>query len=182
MGITGDILMALSLCADCFALTLCSGIAFDTIKRSDVLRAALVFTAIHIGLLVTGWGLGNAVAPLLMKVSHLIGFLLLLYVGSTMVWDGLKGHGEGRDLKTWKGLLLGGLATSIDAMAVGAARSIAGGTWKDFLPLAISLAVITPITVITGLCSGNAIGRRTGPVAEIIGGCVLIGIGISLLF
>ncbi|MBQ2543402.1 MAG: manganese efflux pump [Bacteroidales bacterium] len=50
------------------------------------------------------------------------------------------------------------------------------------MPLLLSVFVVTALSAVLGICGGKAIGKRTGPVAEIIGGCVLIGIGISLLF
>lgn len=98
-----------------------------------------------------------------------------------MIWDGAKGNEEIRDLSAWKGILLGGVATSIDALAVGVAHSLADQSFHDFVPLLISVFVITALSAVLGICGGKAIGRRTGPAAEIIGGCILVGIGISLL-
>lgn len=182
MGILQSILIALSLCADCFAVALCSGVTQRRMSWSQAVRTSLVFAVIHCTFLTCGWALGNAVAPFLIKASHIIGFLLLAYVGGSMFWEGLKGKEETRDLFHWRGLILSGFATSIDAFAVGAAQSLGGEAFMDFLPLLVSLFIITTIVVCVGLCGGQAIGKRSGTIAEIIGGCVLIGIGISLLF
>lgn len=181
MEILKSLLVALSLCTDCFAVALCSGVAMRSLRWQQVVRNALVFAVIHCLFLIGGWALGNAIAPHVLKASHVIGFLLLAYVGGSMFWEGLKGKDEAGDLVTWRGLLLSCAATSIDAFAVGAARSLDGESFTHFLPLLILLFIITAAVVCTGLCGGRAIGKKAGAVAEIIGGCVLIGIGISLL-
>ena len=181
MEIFEAILLAVSLCADCFAVTLCSSITLKDLKWTSVLKVALSFAAIQSGFLWAGWAFGSLLASHVIKISHILGFLLLLYVGGSMVWSGIKGDEEVRNLGAWKGIVLGGIATSIDALAVGASQSLAGQTFAGFLPLLISVCVITALSAVLGICGGKFIGKRTGPIAEIIGGCVLIGIGISLL-
>lgn len=94
----------------------------------------------------------------------------------------LKGkEAETRDLNGWKNIVLGGIATSIDAMAVGVAQSMAGQAWREFLPLFLSVLVVTAASVVIGICGGRTIGGRLGHKAEIVGGAVLIGIGVSVL-
>ena len=182
MGILESIIVAVSLCADCFAVTLCSGVTLGRISFGTVARVAAVFAVIQAGLLLAGWLLGALVASLVIKVSHVIGFLLLLYVGGSMVLEGIRGGEEVRNLNGWKAVILGGIATSIDAFAVGVANSLESTVWNDFLPLLISVFVVTAISAILGICGGRALGTRTGRWAEIAGGLVLIGIGVSLLF
>lgn len=182
MGIIEAILIAVSLCADCFAVTLCSGVTLGRITFRKVAVVALSFAIIQTGLLFAGWLLGSLVASYVIKASHIIGFLLLLYVGGSMLWEGIRGKEEVRNLNGWKNVLLGGLATSIDAFAVGVADSIEGTSWNAFLPLLISVFVVTALSAIIGICGGRAIGARAGRWAEIAGGLVLIGIGVWMLF
>ncbi|MBR0029157.1 MAG: hypothetical protein IJP55_02795 [Bacteroidales bacterium] len=106
MTIPASILTAASLCADCFAVSLCSSVTLKELRRTTVLKVALSFAEIQAGLLWAGWALGSLVASL----------------------------------------------------------------------------VITALSAVLGICGGRAIGKKTGRTALIIGGCVLIGIGISLLF
>lgn len=182
MNILESILLAVSLCADCFAVSLCSSITLKNLKWTTVLKVALSFAVIQSALLWAGWAFGSLLASYVIKISHILGFLLLLYVGGSMIWEGIKGDKDVRDLSAWKGIIIGGLATSIDALAVGVAQSFADQSPADFIPLLVSVFVVTALSSILGICGGKAIGKRTGPLAEIIGGCVLIGIGISLLF
>ncbi len=181
MGIWEAILLAASLCADCLAVSLCSGVTLPRVRWREILGVALAFAVIQTGLLLAGWAFGYLFVGLVEKVSHLIAFLLLLYVGGSMLIEGIKGELEVRDLSSWHNVLLGGLATSIDALAVGASQSMDGVRWAAFLPLLVAVFAITALSVIIGLRGGRAIGARFGRWAEIAGGLVLIGIGISVL-
>ena len=181
MGILESILLAASLCADCLAVSLCSGVTLKRVDWRQVLGVALAFAVIQAGLLLAGWFFGYLLVGLVEKISHVIAFLLLLYVGGTMLIEGIRGEEEVRDLNGWRNVLLGGVATSIDALAVGASMSMDAVSWSGFLPLLLAVFVITALSVVIGIRSGRAIGARFGRWAEIVGGLVLIGIGVSVL-
>ena len=181
MGICESILLAVSLCADCLAVSLCSGVTLRSVRWREILGVAFAFAVIQSGLLLAGWAFGYLFVGLVEKISHVIAFLLLLYVGGSMLIEGIRGKEEVRDLSSWRNVVIGGVATSIDALAVGVAQSMEGADWKGFLPLLISVFAVTALSVVIGLRGGRAIGRRFGRWAEIIGGLVLIGIGVSVL-
>lgn len=181
MGIWESILLAASLCADCLAVSLCSGVTLRSVRWREILGVALAFAIIQAGLLVAGWAFGYLFVGMVEKISHVIAFLLLLYVGGSMLIEGIKGEAEVRDLSSWRNIIIGGLATSIDALAVGVAQSMDGADWPGFLPLLFAVFVITALSVVVGLRGGRAIGERFGRWAEIVGGVVLIAIGVSVL-
>ena len=181
MGIWESILLAASLCADCLAVSLCSGVTLRSVRWREILGVALAFAVIQAGLLLAGWAFGYLFVGMVEKISHVIAFLLLLYVGGSMLIEGIKGEAEVRDLSSWRNIIIGGLATSIDALAVGVAQSMDGADWPGFLPLLVAVFVITALSVVVGLRGGRAIGERFGRWAEIIGGVVLIAIGVSVL-
>ena len=174
--------MAVSLCADCFAVSLCSSVTLKKIAWRDVARVSAAFAVIQTLLLFTGWLFGSLIVGLVSKVSGIIGFLLLLYVGGSMLLEALKGGADVRDLNGWANVILGGVATSIDALALGVAQSMASYDFRGVLPLVISVFIVTALSVIAGIWGGRTLGSRLGRVAEIVGGLVLIGIGVSLLF
>lgn len=182
MGILESVVLATSLCADCFAVSLCSSVTLKQIRWRDVLRVAFAFAVIQAGLLLVGWLFGNLFVGFVSKVSHFIGFALLLYVGGSMLVEGIRNKQEVKDLNGWKNVILGGVATSIDALAVGVAQSMAHQPWAGFLPLLIAVFAVTALTVIAGIWGGKTIGGKFGRWAEIIGGLVLVGIGVLLLF
>ena len=53
---------------------------------------------------------------------------------------------------------------------------------SSFRILFASVFAVTALSVIAGVWGGKTLGSKLGRWAEIIGGCVLIGIGVSLLF
>ena len=181
MGIWEAILLAASLCADCLAVSLCSGVTLRSVRWREILGVASAFAVIQAELLLAGWAFGYLFVGLVEKISHLIAFLLLLYVGGSMLIEGIRGEAEVRDLGSWRNIILGSLATSIDALAVGVAQSMDGVAWTGFLPLLAAVFAITALSVVIGLRSGRAIGSRFGRWAEIFGGLILIGIGVSVL-
>ena len=181
MGIWEAILVAVSLCADCFAVSLCSGVTLRDVSWKRVLGVALAFAVIQAGLLAVGWAFGYLFVGLVEKISHIIAFLMLLYVGGSMLIEGIRGKEEARNLDGWRNVLVGGVATSIDALAVGVAQSMEDVSFSGFLPLLLSVFAVTALSVVAGLKGGSAIGVRFGRWAEIGGGLVLLAIGVSVL-
>ena len=183
------ILLGISLCADCFAVALCSSV---TVTREEVRRKvwtiAAVFAVIQTGLFLVGWGVGTFATELITeyvghfeKAAHIIGFLLLLYVGGAMFLDGIRSKSEHLNLSGFKSIVLGGIATSIDATVVGLSMSLDEAPWADIWPIAVSIFVFTALSVIVGMLSGSFIGRKLGYSARIVGGIVLMGLGVSIL-
>jgi putative Mn2+ efflux pump MntP len=188
MGFGEALLLSFSLCADCFASTLCAGVK---LRRGglQVLGIALVFSVIHVGFLLLGWEFGNVFVGFIERISHWIGFLLLLYVGGNMLLEGIRavrgscGYESGR-LDGFTNVVLGAVATSIDALGVGVSQSMLETmrSFSSIYPLAVTLFCVTVAVVLAGLLGGRLIGQRVGHWAEIAGGLVLIGIGVSFLF
>lgn len=182
MTILSSILLAASLCADCFAVSLCSGVTLRSLKPGPVALVSIAFAIIQTGLLLAGWAFGWAFVGMVSRISHILGFLLLLYVGGTMIIEAWRGRSECRDLNGFLNVMLAGLATSIDALAVGAATSLAGSdSFRDVVALTISVFCVTFLSVVVSLCCGKAIGTKAGRTAELLGGAVLIAIGICIL-
>lgn len=171
--------LALSLCADCFAVAVCSSLSLKKITPGSVLKTALIFAAIHVCFLLSGYFLGDLAVAYVYKISHLIGFLLLLYVGGSMLVSGFKKHTEHADFNSMRKIILGGIATSIDALAVGVSLSM--GETTRIQTQAISLFIITIAAVSIGIAWGKRIGEKAGNWAKVIGGLVLIAIGVCIL-
>ena len=180
--------MAVSLCADCFACTLCSGVTLRRLSWKTVSGIALAFAVIQSGLLLAGWAFGNVFVGLIEKISHWIGFLLLLYVGGGMLLEGiraLRGNGPAESVRLdgFRNVVLSGVATSIDALAVGVSKSMVetSRAFPSICPLFVSVFAVTALSVVAGLLGGKVLGRHFGHWAEIAGGLVLIGIGLSFV-
>lgn len=182
MSIWESILLAASLCADCFAVSLCSSVKLRNPGWRRISVIALAFAVIQTGLLFAGWGFGELFVGLLGKAVKIVAFLLLLYVGGSMLYGALAGKEEALELDSFRNVVLGGIATSIDAAAVGAAQGISGVAWPEFLPLFVAVFLITAFSVILGISGGSRLGRWLGRGAEILGGAVLLFIAFWNLF
>ena len=183
------ILLGISLCADCFAVSLCSSFLLSREEmKKKVWTVASVFAVIQTGLFLGGWALGTFATELISeyvghfeKVAHVIGFLLLLYVGGEMFIDGVRGKSDHLNLDGLKSMIIGGVATSIDAAVVGLSMAMDEAKWTDIAPVALSILVFTALSVIVGMFSGGFVGRKLGHSARIVGGLVLIGLGVNIL-
>lgn len=85
-------------------------------------------------------------------------------------------HGQ---CKKNSNIIVLGIATSIDALAVGFSFSMLPG-----LNIYLSIGVIGIITFVlssVGVYFGNKIGQLLGAKAEYAGGIILIGMGINIL-
>jgi putative Mn2+ efflux pump MntP len=193
MIILQAILLAVSLCADCFAVTTCSSITLKSVTVRRVLVIAIVFATVQTLLMLVGWLFGDLFVGFVSKAARWIGFLLLLYVGGSMILEGIKGDEEVRDLNGLRNLILGAVATSIDALAVGISMSLTrigeDALASDHALMVntmiadhVAVFVVTMLSVFAGMYGGYRAGRRFGRPAEIVGGLVLICIGLGVLF
>ncbi len=175
------LLLALSLCADCFAVSVCSGVTMKDVARRRVFVVALVFGIVQAGLLLAGYFFGDLFVGYVERFAHWIGFLLLLYVGGSMILEALRGKEEAHDLDGIRNILVASVATSIDALAVGISLSMDLESVQSALLKAAAVLVMTIISVVAGILGGRRIGTRFGRGAEFVGGCVLILIGLNIL-
>ena len=188
--ILSAILLGISLCADCFAVSLCSSVGLDRARiREKVWKVAVIFAVVQTGFFLAGWAVGMGFDTLLSgwfsrfeTVSGWIGFLLLLFVGGSMALEALKGEETRLSLNGFWPIVLGGVATSIDALTVGLSYGIDGTRWPEIWPAAVSIAVFTALSVLVGMLFGAAIGTRFGRPARFAGGAILIALGVSMLF
>ncbi|MGV8960180.1 MAG: manganese efflux pump MntP [Stenotrophomonas sp.] len=181
------LLIGIAMSTDAFAAAIGKGAAMRRPRLPDALRAGLIFGTIEALTPVIGWLLGRAFAGYLEAWDHWIAFGLLGALGAHMIIAGLRPDPDAESLPTqddgrhhsfWL-LAATGLATSIDAMAVGV-----GLAFLD-VNIAVVAAVIglcTLIMVTLGIMLGRALGSLVGKRAEVIGGVILIVIGASILY
>ena len=181
LAIISALIFAASLCADCFAVSVCSSVTLKSINLRSVGLIGLVFGLVQAGLMLAGYEFGGFFVGYVEKAAHWIGFLLLLYVGGSMIKEAFEKNQEVRDLNGFKNIIVASVATSIDALAVGISLSMGQESPGDLALKDAAVFVVTVASVMVGMFCGHKIGRRFGSVAEIIGGCVLILIGLNIL-
>lgn len=181
MLLARSILIAFSLCADCFAVSLCSSLSLRSVRGRTVAMVALCFAVIQTALLGLGWAFGYLFVGLLSSIAKFIGAALLIYVSAGMLREGICGQTESRDLNGFRNVVLGGVATSIDALAVGCSQSLSGVPFNEVLPLLVSVFAVTLLSVLLGIGLGSRVGTRFGRPAVIAGGAVLLAIAAIIL-
>ena len=181
--ITG-ILLGIGLAMDAFSVSLANGLNEPCMKRTRSCGIAGIFSVFQFAMPLIGYICVSTVARAFgafEKCIPWIALLLLGFIGGKMLVEGIKSRGgepEDKPAVGLSGLLVQGLATSIDALSV-------GFTISDYnLPEAIlSCLLIGAVTFL--ICYGGiAIGKRAGThlagKAGILGGVILIAIGIEI--
>ncbi len=173
------LLIAFSLAMDAFAVSISAGFSSKKIHLRSVLLLALTFWVFQAIMPLIGWGWGLSIHGWIEPVDHWIAFLLLGGIGVNMIREAFSADDEEKkDYFSLHSLMTLGVATSIDALAVGISFSL--------IPVDITLAVVLIGLITFLLCFiwvyiGKKFGHTLWNKAEIIGGLILIGIGTKIL-
>ena len=177
-------LLGLGLAMDAFSVSLANGLHEPNMKKRKTCLIAGTFGLFQFAMPMIGWVLVHTVVEQFKafeKAIPYIAIVLLCFIGGKMIYDGIKNGAEDdpKEVKTGiLGLLIQGVATSIDALSVG----FTIGEYDVFMALTAS-AVIAAVTF--GVCvAGVFIGRKFGlkfrEKATIAGGIILVIIGIEI--
>lgn len=182
MNFAATAALSLAMSTDAFAVALGKGAAINKPTWRQALRIGLIFGVIEGLTPIIGWALGLAAAPYVEAWDHWIAFVLLTALGMKMLYEGFSGADSGEapaaEQSIWL-LAVTGLATSIDAMAVGASLALIG---VNIYVIAAAIGFSTFVMVTLGIMIGRVLGTVIGKRAEMIGGVVLIAIGAIILF
>jgi putative Mn2+ efflux pump MntP len=146
----------------------------------DLLKLALTFGAFQFGMSLAGALGGRVMAEYLSAVDHWIAFALLLFVGGKMIWEARSqaGPAEPRLVLTLATLFTLGVATSIDALAVGVTLpTLQLGAWLT----TTVIGLVTVVLSLGGAWAGRLLGTRLGKGLDLLGGVLLIAIGVKTL-
>ena len=185
MNILEAILLALSLCVDSLVVSATTALHSKISLRRGV-AMALVFGLCQGGFPLIGALIGDVARAFIEAVDHWVAFGLLLFVGGKMLVDAIR-QADNQPVKpsnnktiTLGTMFLLGIATSIDAFAVGIGLGLEH-------PMGTVLWVVATIGACTVAASlvGAHLGRRHIPIPErtatLIAGIVLIALGTKIL-
>lgn len=184
-------LLAVALSLDAFTVAVAAGCALRQVPARQYVRVGGTFGFFQFAMPVLGWMLGQSVHQYIAAWDHWIAFALLAWVGGNMlygVWKDFRsaeGPGESAcregDPVSWRNLVILGVATSIDALAVGLTFAMTDTPvlWPS-LVIGIVCFVLSAVGLRMGcLLAGLAVLQRW---AGLLGGLVLLGIGLRILW
>lgn len=178
-----SILLGVGLAMDAFSVSLANGLSEPCMKRRKMLGVAGVFSVFQFVMPMTGWfcvALVAHVFALFQKFIPWIALILLSFIGGKMLYEGIKEKDDNdcKPLVSFSGLIVQGVATSIDALSVGFTISGYNG-WEALLFCAL-IGVVTYLICYAGIFIGKTAGTRLAGKAGILGGIILIAIGLEI--
>ena len=121
-------LVGVGLSMDAFAVAICKGLAMPRVNRKRTLLIGLYFGVFQAVMPLTGWLLGSQFARHVTKMAPWIAFVLLAWIGGSMIRESLSATEEEEKPEPaelrHRELLMLAIATSIDALAVGVSFSM----------------------------------------------------------
>lgn len=183
MSFLNIIAIAVALAMDAFAVAIATGVRLKRVSLRQFFRLAWHFGLFQAMMPIIGWTAGLTVQDEIERYDHWIAFGLLCFVGVKMIRESFKLEAdarEGHDPTRGLTLVMLSVATSIDALAVGLTIAMLQvGIWLPALVIGLVAGAFT----VVGLHLGKAVGsaERLSPLAGMMGGVVLIGIGIKIL-
>jgi len=175
------LIIAIGLGMDAFSVAISIGAVSRKVSLAPVLRLSASFGLFQFFMPLAGWLGGMTIADHIADFDHWIAFTLLLYVGGKMIHESFQGEEKVHPNDPTKGLtlLMLSVATSIDALAVGLSLAFLK---TPILYPSIIIGVVAFIMTAMGMLFGEKLGKICGKRVEIVGGIILIGIGVKILF
>ena len=179
MGLGELVLLAMGLAMDAFAVSVTNGMCLKKCGLREVLAMALTFGTFQAAMPVLGYWGGSLFYEQIKFVDHWIAFGLLAFLGIRMILEGIKTRRErqGESL-TFQLLLIQGVATSIDALAVGISLS---AVQANIVSAALIIGVVTAALCFVATFMGRRFGTILNDKAELLGGIILVAIGVKIL-
>jgi putative Mn2+ efflux pump MntP len=179
------ILIAFSLTADAFAVSITNGICSSKITKKNVLATAFTFGFFQALMPILGFLLGRTFSDRISRYQYYIALFLLAAIGINMIHETIREQRHPDELCTLrtvftaKNLILQGIATSIDALAVGVSFA---AMRVNIATTSLIIGGITFLCCIFGVYIGRKFGNLLGLRARLAGGILLILIGIRIFW
>lgn len=182
MSLITLLFLAIGLAMDAFAVSITNGLCYPKLKTKHALLDGLTFGIFQAVMPLLGFFIGRTFSSAINFLDHWIALILLAFIGGNMIREAVNEmrHPEESCSKAafnFKRLMLQGVATSIDALAVGVSFAVMN---VDILSACILIGIITFLFSFIGIFIGKKFGGLLKEKAEIIGGCILIIIGLKI--
>lgn len=192
------ILFGIALSMDAFAVSITDGLIYRDISKKKSLFIASVFGVMQALMPLIGYWLvelvktiagasgGDRAIKIVVLIVTWLAFALLILIGLKMLIEGIKAMQKAQEEKksklfNIKEVLLFGIATSIDALAVGV--SLHAGVSNNvtiFLHVTIIMVITFALSFVGTQLGGviNKLLKGKYEISCVIGGCILILLGV----
>ena len=136
-------MLGMAMSTDAFAAALGKGAGMLKPRFNEALRIGFIFGFVEMLTPIIGWFLGSAAARYIDSIDHWVAFILLAGLGCHMIYGSFQDEPQEKETSRKNGIFsiaLTGLATSIDALAVG-------------VGLALIDVNIVLVAIVIGLCT-----------------------------
>ncbi len=153
-------------------------------KRHCAVNAALFFGGFQFIMPVAGFFAAGMLTGVVAEFDHYVAFLLLLFVGGKMILDALKAEKDPEkcpvgEFFSARNMVLPAVATSLDALAVGAGIAFSGNqVWFPAMAMGVVTGIISALSVYAGKLVVDKFG--SGKIG-IAGGTAIIIVGVKIL-
>ena len=178
-----SIMLGAGLAMDAFSVSLANGLNEPAMKQRRMCGVAGIFSLFQFAMPMIGWICVSTVARLFgvfEKFIPWIALILLGFIGGKMLYEGIKNKEDEEEKAAvgLKGLLVQGIATSIDALSVG--FTISEYNWLEAVLACLVIGIVTFFICYAGLSIGKKAGTKLAGKAGILGGAILIFIGLEI--
>ena len=176
-----SIMLGVGLAMDAFSVSLANGLNEPKMRRYKMCGMAGIFAVFQFAMPLIGWILVSAAAKafgVFEKMIPWIALILLGYIGGKMLYEGIKNEDDESPAVGLKGVLIQGVATSIDALSVG--FTISDYNFVEAVIACMVIGIVTFFICYAGLEIGKKAGTKLAGKAGILGGAILIFIGLEI--
>lgn len=179
MGLFSLCILGVGLAMDAFAVSVCDGLCCRSLRLKHAVRIALCFGMLQGVMPMLGFWVGTQFSAYITAFDHWVALVLLSALGLRMIAESFHAADDlpESDILTGKTLLLQGIATSVDAMAVGISLAAIGA---EIFSAAGVICVLTACISLIGVYVGKLCGVRLNGAARLCGGLLLMLIGLKI--
>ena len=178
-----SILLGVGLAMDAFSVSIANGLNEPFMRRRKMLTVSAVFAFCQFAMPLIGWFCVSTFVHYFTAFEPFIPYIalaLLAFIGGKMIYDGVTCDDTCEECRAVGvvGLILQGIATSIDALSVGFTISdynFLGATLSSLL-----IGAVTFVICFAGIVIGKRVGNSISGKASVFGGIILILIGFEI--
>ncbi len=176
------LLLSLGVATDAFAVSITNGLSFSNFRKKEIILTSITFGFFQGIMPLLGYQIGHVFFHKILYLDHWIVLFILLAIGFNMIIEGFHSLKNKNELYrgntfTYKILLAQGIATSIDAMALGVSFAVLD---TNIIVATFCISIITFLLCIIGGILGKKFSTFLQEKTQLFGGFILILIGIRI--